>query len=1152
MASPTGEVSPAELARRLAATDAGILLVPSRILRRVIKRHRRIPGIGLDVPHAGSYVVGKEDLLAIATPDELGRAAADIPASVLLLPHPEDEGDRETILTRLWRAAFHASIHRELDRKVASGELSPAVVRSRIHRVGQTEFDEVRQVLRQDELLLSPHDQASVYVELVATYLELSLFDPDQLSRTFPALTDAAPPTGRESMVELLGADLDIPALLAKCRPDGAPPLEQIAARARVESTRSPYLHRRSRASATDEIRAPPPPRRTMADEPPAITKRAQVAEKKGNLVRAMMIRSRVGTRGEAGARQNLHTLCRRLATALHWSDAPVDEWANVLHPLVTAAGARRLPWNAESSLLYDLLRACLDHEREISTISVVEWAISFGKRPVQRPLPAQREVRVAKHIRSAADRVASVGVEEKPRALIHSLMLILEDRAEANIRRALRPKLQSALAEVGLVARNVPEQVSEWKLIEELVDQIVEHRFLSFSQLRDAISRNQVKLKTLRPKELVMGDALLALDRILARTLDGVYRPAEVYLRGLQKLSSVTFGTVPGRLLVLYLLLPVGCAYVALEGIQHVVGPILEHGFRFELPDLVRPESLGVIAAVLFVMFHSATARFVVKRAFKLIGAILRLFLVRFPLWMWERKLVQAIAKSRPVQAFGRYVLKPLALTALLTAVVPFLPIEREVAIAVACVLFIVVNVVLNTRAGAIAEEATLDWVMRTWRRLHKRIVPGLLAFVAGFFRRTLETMDRTIYAVDELLRFRQGEGRVAFYLKGGLGILWFIVTYMVRLYVNLLIEPEINPIKHFPVVTVAAKLMIPITPTLHAAMSVPLTRLLGGFLGEAIAVATVFVLPGFFGFLVWELKENWKLYEQNRSRELGPVVIGHHGETMIALMRPGLHSGTIPKIYSKLRRAAQKGKVALYKQREALGDIETALRRFVERELVGLLERAQKWKGGKLVVGTITMASNRVRIELLCPGKDAGSAEISFEEQSGLLLGTISRAGFIDTLEGEQRIVFENALAGLYKVAGVDLVREQVDAVLGGLPWDITDDGLLVWPDGTWATEVLYDLEGRGKLKPVRRVGDGEGARSAKPLGADAVLFRQGDIAWTDWVAAWAAAAKVERLVHGGTILAAPATKAPVAPLPEPEPSTAVDAGPPTVVET
>ncbi len=123
-----------EIARRMQATQAGVLLVPSRILRRVIKRHRRIPGLGLDVPHASSYVVAKEDLLAIATADELGRPAAELPPMVVLLPHPEDGEDRDAALTRLWRAAFHASIHRELEGAIASGALSPAVVRSPRYR----------------------------------------------------------------------------------------------------------------------------------------------------------------------------------------------------------------------------------------------------------------------------------------------------------------------------------------------------------------------------------------------------------------------------------------------------------------------------------------------------------------------------------------------------------------------------------------------------------------------------------------------------------------------------------------------------------------------------------------------------------------------------------------------------------------------------------------------------------------------------------------------------------------------------------------------------------------------------------------------------------------------------------------------------------
>ena len=68
-----------------------------------------------------------------------------------------------------------------------------------------------------------------------------------------------------------------------------------------------------------------------------------------------------------------------------------------------------------------------------------------------------------------------------------------------------------------------------------------------------------------------------------------------------------------------------------------------------------------------------------------------------------------------------------------------------------------------------------------------------------------------------------------------------------------------------------------------------------------------TVLVLPGLAGFLVWELKENWKLYRASRAKELGPRAIGHHGETVGRLLRPGFHSGTIPKLFTKLRRAAE-----------------------------------------------------------------------------------------------------------------------------------------------------------------------------------------------------------------------------------------------------
>src|SRR5207245_259655 len=94
-------------------------------------------------------------------------------------------------------------------------------------------------------------------------------------------------------------------------------------------------------------------------------------------------------------------------------------------------------------------------------------------------------------------------------------------------------------------------------------------------------------------------------------------------------------------------------------------------------------------------------------------------------------------------------------------------------------------------------------------------------------------------------------------------------------------------------------------------------------------------------FGFLVWELKSNWRLYEANRPRDLVPVVIGSHGETFGQLLRPAFHSGTLPKQFQRLRRARRSGRDrAALKRRESLHHVEEAVRRFVERDLLALLD--------------------------------------------------------------------------------------------------------------------------------------------------------------------------------------------------------------------
>ena len=146
----------------------------------------------------------------------------------------------------------------------------------------------------------------------------------------------------------------------------------------------------------------------------------------------------------------------------------------------------------------------------------------------------------------------------------------------------------------------------------------------------------------------------------------------------------------------------------------------------------------------------------------------------------------------------------------------------------------------------------------------------------------------------------------------------------------------------------------------------------MLGQFVTFALATWLVFWLPDVFGFLFWEMKENWSLYQANRGPALQPVAIGTHGETMRRLLQPGFHSGTIPKLFARLRNAEQKALrtgnyTSVRAVQAALEEVEEAVRLFVVREFLVLLAQEESWKKQPLQVGRIRLATNQVRVELL-----------------------------------------------------------------------------------------------------------------------------------------------------------------------------------------
>ncbi|WP_435017728.1 hypothetical protein TA3x_005348 [Tundrisphaera sp. TA3] len=1090
-----------ELGRIVRDVDPRAFVVASRIVRRVIKHERGLPALVIHVPHRRSYVLPGFCALQVVDRDELGLRPSDpVPATVLLISAPEADELSSwplgKVLVTMWRRLFHARVHLALEARFADGTIDAVGLRERIRRVGFSTLEEARTVLRQDETLLPPRDDAGVYVEFVAVYLELRAFAPHLVPRYFPSIRDLA------GVDRVLAEDLDADALLAATRPAGAPEPEDVLPSSQAEE---PGL-----AEEIDTTHEPPSGARYQS-----FMDRADRAAEKGNLVRAAILRmmaARLAGHSRAGqarsaARGAMDRLADRLRKAIDFGEDDLRGWRKSLSALLDHCG--RGGWTPEARLLYDLQKVCVDHERAIYAVDVIEWARTFGRRPIRRLLPNHQEVLIVQHLRKAAGRLTAARMSEADRRRLSRLLTGAVHRAEAHLRDRFRPEIARTLDENGFAARNLPERVALRKLTEELLDQIVERGFLAMGDLRDALSRNNRKLPDLSgPVEFLTGDRLIRADGRLAIALDGVYRRGEAYLRALQRLSALAFGTKVGRVLTRYLVLPWAGTFVVLEGLQHVVGPVTHALSGHEVHVLTR-ESYAAVGTVALFLIASRRFRAWFFRSLGVGYDLSRGLIVGVPSWVLRQTWVRLLLGSRALAFAVRAFLLPLGLAYAAWSTRPEGVSARQ-ALPASALIFLTTCMLLTTRAGRNLEEIFMDAIGRAWSAIVAGLIPGLFRLVLEFFDRIMEALERLLYAVDEWLRFRSGEGNGSIVAKGFLGVFWFLATYVVRFCVTILIEPQINPIKHFPVVTVSHKILL----TQSKSLLVVMVALLGRDAGAATAATILLLLPGVFGFLVWELKENWRLYEANRPKTLRPVTVGHHGETLARLLKPGFHSGTVPKLYAKLRRAERKARrtgkgLGVRKHLAQLHGVEEAVGHFVSRDFLTLLLLSRSMSGARLEPGKVVSSVKRLLVEIRCSDRPGPSLWLAFEEYGGWVVAGVAEPGWASDLSEPERRAVTTALAGLYKMSGVDLVREPIEAALGSEKpaYEFRETGLVVWPDPQSAADVIYLLrpvEARAPLVPVTPTGEPESI-VPPPIDARRLLFSDVAVAWKRWVEVW-----------------------------------------------
>jgi len=1014
-----------EQSLRVAVPEA--VFASPRVVRRIIRLDLDLPLLWARLPHREGIALAPARLLELA--DDIWTLPPELPDTILLLARPDSErfagGGEEGLLREYWRLLYHGCLDIAARRAVADRGRSGREFAALVGSVGETEFEEAAAVLAREGLLRDPGNAREAFAEFVVVFLEFAAFSPELLPVWFPGSED------REAVAERFASWVDADATLERTRPAG------------LQGGSSPA------AVAARPVRRPAGGvagglgRRAAA----YFRSRAAAAARRGNDVRAALLQWRLerlaGDDAEARGRaarqlgQRLAALGERLERAIGLGDASAAGLRHLLAGLVDLASGSA--WSQSARFLYDLQKICVDSERESYRTQLLSWAVTLGRVPLVRPLPKQRTALVHRHVATAFRRLATLGL---PPDLADQAAAILGAglvATEATLRERLGPPVRAALAAAGLAAPSLVEEAAFDKLADDLLDDLATRGFESFGNVRDAVSRSQVKLPDLAGlRELVGGDPLLRADRNLAASLDGGYRRAPAYLLAMQRLSAVAFGLPAGRWITLHLLLPFGGAWVLWKGLEHIVEP-LSHYSLGEPAHIYSRTAVVLTGFAAWLVMHVPDLRAAVLAALRGLGTLAHMALVALPRRLLRLPAVERFFKSRPVRLFRRHAWSPLVLSLAIWLLLPhggswlsrsnrWLP----------GLLFAASTVLLNSAPGRAVQERVLETVGRALHQLHVHLIIGLITWILDTFRRAMDVVEGMLYAVDEQLRFHADESRAALGVKAVLTTIWSGIDWLVRFCVTLLIEPQLNPIKHFPVVTVSHKLFVPMIPVAAANLAAATGMQKRLALTTMTFISTT--IPGVFGFLAWELKENWRLYAANRPRLLVPVRVGRHGESMRRLLVPGFHSGTVPKLFAQLRRE-RKGRAAplvagTCRPEEQLVELGHDVAAVVDDECLGLLRRTRLLGGVAIEVSAVRLATNRVVLDLAAGQIDPEPLRLEWVQGGRTLSRRIAAAGWLDRLPGDRRRLMQLALAGLDCLCGVDFVTQEADGIVESLP--------------------------------------------------------------------------------------------------------------------
>src|SRR5262249_35297690 len=121
----------------------------------------------------------------------------------------------------------------------------------------------------------------------------------------------------------------------------------------------------------------------------------------------------------------------------------------------------------------------------------------------------------------------------------------------------------------------------------------------------------------------------------------------------------------------------------------------------------------------------------------------------------------------------------------------------------------FLAVDLLVNSRPGQAVSELIVGACVQLYEWLRADFLQGLVRWTMWVFKRFSDAFETVLYTVDEWLRFRSGDSQLSMAARAVLGVLWFPIGYVARLYFVTLVEPSTNPLK-LPLSILITKFMI------------------------------------------------------------------------------------------------------------------------------------------------------------------------------------------------------------------------------------------------------------------------------------------------------------------------------------------------------